>query len=122
MATTLLAKPTRYQLEVPILEHRRRGEYEYELVLLSPEVAQEARPGQFMQILSDDSYNPYSRRPFSVFWTDRTKEAFSIVYLARGVFTEGLRNKARPAAHAASGIPQRAGCLPVRLLGAPARR
>src|SRR5690349_3165040 len=83
----------RYQLEVPILSHERLAEYEYEITLLAPEVANEARPGQFMQILYDHNYNPFTRRPFSVFRVDRQAGTFSIVYLARGVFTQGLRNK-----------------------------
>lgn len=83
----------RYQLEVPILAHERLAEYEYEITLLAPQVAAEAKPGQFMQVLYDQNYNPFTRRPFSVYRVDREKETFSIVYLARGVFTQGLRNK-----------------------------
>src|SRR2546429_3537589 len=83
----------RYQLEAPILSHERLAEYEYEMTLLAPEVAAEARPGQFMQVLYDQNYNPFTRRPFSVYRVDRDRGTFSIVYLARGVFTQGLRNK-----------------------------
>ncbi len=83
----------RYQLDVPILEHKQLAEFEFELTLKSPEIAREARPGQFMQILYDQSYNPFTRRPFSVFHVDPDAGTFSIVYLARGVFTQGLRNK-----------------------------
>jgi dihydroorotate dehydrogenase electron transfer subunit len=83
----------RYQLDVPILAHERLAEFEYELTLAAPQIAEEARPGQFMQILYDQTYNPFTRRPFSVYRVDRTAGTFSIVYLARGVFTQGLRNK-----------------------------
>jgi dihydroorotate dehydrogenase electron transfer subunit len=83
----------RYQLDVPILAHERIADCEYEMTLLSPEIANCARPGQFLQILYDMTYNPFTRRPFSVYRVDREKGTFSIVYLARGVFTQGLRNK-----------------------------
>jgi dihydroorotate dehydrogenase electron transfer subunit len=83
----------RYQLDVPILAHERLAEFEYELTVAAPQIAEEARPGQFMQILYDQSYNPFTRRPFSVYRVDKSAGTFSIVYLARGVFTQGLRNK-----------------------------
>ena len=84
----------RYQLNAPILSHERLGEYEYEMTLHAPEVAAEARPGQFMQVLYDpQNLNPFTRRPFSVYRVDRSKGTFSIVYLARGSFTNGLRGK-----------------------------
>lgn len=83
----------RYQLDVPILAHERLAEFEYELTLAAPQIAEEARPGQFMQILYDQTLNPFTRRPFSVYRVDKAAGTFSIVYLARGVFTQGLRNK-----------------------------
>ena len=83
----------RFQLDVPILAHEKLAEFEYELTLFAPEVANHSKPGQFMQILYDNSYNPFTRRPFSVYKVDKAKGTFSIVYLARGVFTQGLRNK-----------------------------
>jgi dihydroorotate dehydrogenase electron transfer subunit len=83
----------RYQLDAPILSHQQVGDCEYELTARSREIACEARPGQFLQIRYDDTLNPYSRRPFSVFRVDLERETFSIVYLARGAFTQGLRGK-----------------------------
>jgi dihydroorotate dehydrogenase electron transfer subunit len=83
----------RFQLDAPILSHAQLAEHEFEMTLLAPEVANESRPGQFMQILYDHNYNPFTRRPFSVYRVDKVKGTFSIVYLARGVFTQGLRNK-----------------------------
>src|ERR1044071_2295724 len=83
----------RYQIEAPILSHEQLAEYEFEIILHAPEVAASALPGQFMQIQYDQTYNPFTRRPFSVYRVDRDKGTFSIVYLARGVFTLGLRNK-----------------------------
>jgi dihydroorotate dehydrogenase electron transfer subunit len=83
----------RYQLDVPIVSHEQLAEYEYELTMHAPEIAAEAQPGQFLQVLYDQTYNPFTRRPFSVYRVDRERGTFSIVYLARGVFTQGLRGK-----------------------------
>lgn len=83
----------RYQLDVPIVAHEQLAEFEYEITVRAPEVAREARPGQFLQVLYDQTYNPFTRRPFSVYRVDPDAGTFSIVYLARGIFTYGLRNK-----------------------------
>jgi dihydroorotate dehydrogenase electron transfer subunit len=83
----------RYQIDAPIIAHEQLADFEYEMTLLAPEVVQEARPGQFMQVLYDQTYNPFTRRPFSVYRVDPDKGTFSIVYLARGVFTLGMRKK-----------------------------
>jgi dihydroorotate dehydrogenase electron transfer subunit len=83
----------RYQLDVPIVAHEQLAEFEYEITLHAPPVARESQPGQFMQVLYDQTYNPFTRRPFSVYRVNPDEGTFSIVYLARGVFTYGLRNK-----------------------------
>jgi len=83
----------KYQVEAPVIAHERLAEFEYEITLLAPQVALEARAGQFMQVRYDDTYNPFTRRPFSVYRIDRDKGTFSILYLARGVFTQGMRAK-----------------------------
>src|SRR5256885_4509434 len=83
----------RFQLDAPIIAHEQLAEYEFEITLHAPEVAHEARPGQFMQVLYDQTYNPFTRRPFSVYRVDKEKGIFSIVYLARGIFTLGMRKK-----------------------------
>lgn len=80
----------RHQLDAPILAHRRLAEYEYEVVLHAPAVAAEARAGQFLEVLYDHSLSPYTRRPFSVFKVDRQAGTVTIVYLARGAFTQGM--------------------------------
>lgn len=83
----------RYQLDAPIVAHEQLAEYEFEITLHAPQIAAEAHPGQFLQVLYDQSYNPFTRRPFSVYRVNRAKGTFSIVYLARGLFTQGMRNK-----------------------------
>ena len=83
----------KYQIEAPVVAHERLGEYEYEITLEAPQVAESARAGQFMQVQYDHTYNPFTRRPFSVYRIDKSRGTFSILYLARGVFTYGLRSK-----------------------------
>jgi dihydroorotate dehydrogenase electron transfer subunit len=83
----------KFQTDALILSHTQLNDLEYEILMECPEIAREARPGQFIQILYDQTYNPYTRRPFSVYKTDPEKGLLSIVYLARGVFTNGLRDK-----------------------------
>src|SRR5437870_2198554 len=83
----------RHQLEAPILAHEQLAEYEFELTLHAPEIARDARPGQFVQVLYDQTYNPFTRRPFSVYRVDKHAGTFAIVYLARGAFTQGMRDK-----------------------------
>src|SRR2546430_174526 len=83
----------RYQIDAPIVAHEQLAEFEFEITLHAPEVAGEAKPGQFMQVLYDQNYNPFTRRPFSVYRVFPESGHFTIVYLARGVFTQGLRNK-----------------------------
>lgn len=83
----------KYQIEAPVVAHEKLAEYEYEITLYAPEVAGEARAGQFMQVQYDQTYNPFTRRPFSVYRIDKVKGTFSILYLARGVFTFGMRQK-----------------------------
>ncbi len=83
----------KHQIEAPILAHFQRNAYEFEIILEAPQIAEEALPGNFVQILYDQSFNPYTRRPFSVFHSDPTNGRISILYLARGVFTKGLRDK-----------------------------
>ena len=83
----------RYQLEAPILAHEQLAEYEFELTLDAPQIATGAQPGQFVQVLYDQTYRPFTRRPFSIYKPRPEAGTFSIVYLARGVFTQGLRRK-----------------------------
>ena len=82
----------RFHVTAPILTHRQIGETEFELIVHAPGIAREARPGQFLQVLYGGAAGPFMRRPFSVFYTDPAAGAVSIVYLARGSFTHGLRS------------------------------
>ncbi len=80
-------------MEAPVLAHERVVLNEFEIVLHAPDVARVARPGQFLELLYDESYTPLIRRPFSIYRVDRDAGTCSVLYLARGSFTSGLARK-----------------------------
>lgn len=62
-------------------------------MLLAPQIAQKALPGQFVMLLYGEEYSSVARRPFSIFGVDRSAGTISILYLARGSFTSELARK-----------------------------
>jgi dihydroorotate dehydrogenase electron transfer subunit len=86
-------RPRRYELDAPVVTHARVVGNEFEIVFYAPEVAQAARPGQFLELLFGESYAPLVRRPFSLYRVDRETGTFSVLYMARGSFTSGLAQK-----------------------------
>lgn len=87
-------EPTpRHEAEATVLAQRAIVGHEFEIVLYAPQVAQSARPGQFVEILFGENYAPLVRRPFSLYRVDRAAGTFSVLYLARGAFTSGLARK-----------------------------
>jgi len=53
-------------VKVKILEQKQAGRGVYRLTLSAPSIARSARPGQFLQVRVDNSYEPLLRRPFSI--------------------------------------------------------
>lgn len=95
MPLTLSAPPVpRYEVKARILLHEVTDAGAHLLVLESPNVAQVARPGQFLEILFGDNYAPLVRRPFSIFRVDRKGGTVAVLYRAHGAFTSGLIRKA----------------------------
>ena len=85
MPSTLI----RHEIEAVVVSHERVIGSEFEIVLSAPEVAREAEPGQFVELLFGEGYAPLIRRPFSIFRVDREAETFRILYVARGSFKIG---------------------------------
>ena len=83
----------RFDVEATVLSHERVIGQEFEIVFEAPEIAEAARPGQFMELLFGDNYAPLLRRPFSLYRVDRAAGTCSMLYLARGAFTSGLAQK-----------------------------
>ena len=78
-----------YKEYCPVIENRKIAPGHYVLRMRSPRIAKNARPGQFVQILCADSYEPLLPRPFS-FLTADTKD-FSILYHVVGKGTALLK-------------------------------
>ncbi|HZT40623.1 MAG TPA: dihydroorotate dehydrogenase electron transfer subunit [Chthonomonadaceae bacterium] len=86
-------RPPYAALDAPVVANARVADGEYEMVLHAPPVAQTARPGQFVEILSEEDATPSVRRPFSLFRVDRADGTCSLLYRARGTFTSHLAQK-----------------------------
>ncbi|OCC15483.1 Dihydroorotate dehydrogenase electron transfer subunit [Dissulfuribacter thermophilus] len=69
-----------------VLNHEKMGPEVYLICLESKEIALGARPGQFVMISVNrgDSKDPLLRRPFSIAWTDESRDAFYILYRVVG--------------------------------------
>ncbi len=87
------AQPPRWELDAAVAEHTHIIANEYEIIFSAPQVAQAAQPGQFLELLYNDSYAPLIRRPFSIYRVDRVAGTCSVLYQARGSFTSGLSRK-----------------------------
>ncbi len=76
-----------------ILENARITKTIYRLILQSPTIAREARPGQFVMIRVDIAYDPLLRRPFSFFKIDKEEGIIEIGYQVVGRGTTILAAK-----------------------------
>lgn len=83
----------RVSLDALIVSHEQTLENTYELVLHAPPIACGARPGQFVELLFGEGYEPLLRRPFSICRADRDAGTFLVLYRAHGSFTSGLVQK-----------------------------
>lgn len=71
-----------------VLENREVAPGHFCLVLRSPKIARKALPGQFVQLLCSDSYDPLLPRPFS--FLETTSNSISILYQVVGKGTKVL--------------------------------
>jgi len=76
------------QQPLKVLSNRKITDGHYILELESSDISLQARPGQFVQIIADDSYEPFLPRPFS--FLDVGKGRFRILYQVIGKGTELL--------------------------------
>lgn len=63
----------------------------YSLWLLSPKISQQAKPGQFVQVQTSDSFEPFLCRPISV--ADVKTNQIRIIFRIRGKGTTILKEK-----------------------------
>src|SRR5512143_666903 len=69
---------------VPLVAREVLGEAYFLLTFRHPEVAREARPGQFVMIKAGTSAEPPLRRPFSILSTDAGRETVTLFVKAIG--------------------------------------
>jgi dihydroorotate dehydrogenase electron transfer subunit len=77
-------------IKAKILSNKKVSHAYYKMSLDAPYIARTAKPGQFVQIKCNDSFEPLLRRPFSIHRVDGNIE---ILYEMVGRGTEILSNK-----------------------------
>jgi dihydroorotate dehydrogenase electron transfer subunit len=80
-----------FQTKAKIIENREVLPGYYKMILYSPEITKESKPGQFLQIRCSQSYNPLLRKPFSIHRI--LQDSVEILYKIVGKGTELLRQK-----------------------------
>ena len=80
-----------YQIKAKILCNKRIISGHYKMRLHAPGIAQEAKPGQFVHIRTENGYNPLLRRPFGIHGCQ--DEEIEILYKVVGRGTQALAGK-----------------------------
>jgi dihydroorotate dehydrogenase electron transfer subunit len=81
-----------------VLERRRVGAY-HTLTLVGPQIAEAARPGQFVQVLAGEDRSFPLRRPFSIHRVERPGAALGTIEVVFDVVGPGTRALARLRPH-----------------------
>ncbi|MCM8765525.1 MAG: dihydroorotate dehydrogenase electron transfer subunit [Candidatus Omnitrophica bacterium] len=79
------------QIKAEIISNSEVAPEHFKLILESPEIAQEANPGQFLHIRVHEGFNPLLRRPFSIYRVSSNQ--IEILYKIRGKGTEILSGR-----------------------------
>ncbi|MDW7672914.1 MAG: dihydroorotate dehydrogenase electron transfer subunit [Bacillota bacterium] len=81
------------QRNTEIVKHEEIMENHFLLTLIAPEIIEEVKPGQFINVRATKQLDPLLRRPISIFGADSSKGELSIVYRVVGRGTEMLSKK-----------------------------
>jgi dihydroorotate dehydrogenase electron transfer subunit len=73
-----------------VLENIKLAPDHYRIRLISPKIAKEALPGQFLMVKCSNSFDPLLRRPISFNYIDRTKGTIDILFHVVGKGTRLL--------------------------------
>lgn len=73
-----------YQIKTKILSNKRIIPKHYKICLDAPEIAGEAKPGQFVHIKVKKGYDPLMRRPFSIHKSEEGKIELLYKIVGRG--------------------------------------
>jgi len=63
------------------------------ITFVAPELAAVAQPGHFVNVLVSDGYDPFLRKPFSIYTVDRATGEVSVLYSIVGATTRGMARK-----------------------------
>ncbi|HEX5322254.1 MAG TPA: dihydroorotate dehydrogenase electron transfer subunit [Capsulimonadaceae bacterium] len=63
------------------------------LVCEAPEIARDARPGHFVNVLASDWYGSVLRKPFSIYQADPKAGQIAMLYQITGATTQGMSRK-----------------------------
>jgi dihydroorotate dehydrogenase electron transfer subunit len=63
------------------------------LVCEAPEIAAQAQPGHFVNVLTAERTDPLLRKPFSIYTVDRERGQISVLYSIVGPTTQGMARK-----------------------------
>jgi dihydroorotate dehydrogenase electron transfer subunit len=78
-------------LEAEVLDHQEVAVEHFVLTLRAPEIADAARPGQFVMVRSLGAWDPLLPRAYSVYHADAERGAIQILYREVGRGTGALR-------------------------------
>ncbi len=81
------------QIEAKILENKGIAPERHKMVLSAPQIAQQAKPGQFIHVRISEGHSPLLRRPFSVHRVQG--QNIELLYRVVGKGTEILSKKKR---------------------------
>jgi len=84
---------TAYQLNSKIIRNEELAPGVVRITLLAPEIAAQAKPGQFVMVKASDKGNPLLRRPFSIHQTSNGRIQLLIKVLGQGTGYLARRKK-----------------------------
>lgn len=84
---------SRFTLTVPIIEVHQLTTEVFLHIYQSPQIAQTAKPGQFVMVRVVEGVQPFLPRPFCIAGVDKRKQTFSILCNIRGEGTRLLAKK-----------------------------
>lgn len=80
-------------MRAPVTENRDLGESWYLMELEAPELAQQCRAGQFVQVRIGEGDDPMLRRPFSVFEVAPERNSVGLLYQVVGPGTRWMQQR-----------------------------
>lgn len=70
--------------KVKLLKKEKLKEDIFKFTFESKEIAQEAKPGQFVEIKVSKTYEPLLRRPISIYNIEKEKNIVEIIFQVKG--------------------------------------